>query len=483
MTYDELKTEFLRRVNLLKLTDMTALNHKCAEILGKIVSENVFEIDDISGACKKILHEYYELMNETNARLQKEIDKKIGLQIAAQKADFPAERVAKVAKALTDPTVPSEIIQRRARNAVENVANSFHDDYVRENAKFRSKAGIKCYIVRETDGNCCKWCSSLAGRYVYGDEPDDIFHRHDNCTCTTTFENGRERQDVWSKKKWQVTPVLKIPYEPLVLDRNQAQNLQNIQLAKYKNSRNGLTFISNSSKIESGKNYGERRKQIDIPYNNEVNESDLPEFNRNALKSIIEETGYSEEEAKKFHSALIEWFGGDYEEFTAGNRKEQEKIINNGLARMGAYDGTIGRGMVFSDKSEYDKIACLKIGEIVPGKSIYAWSSEMDIAKNYSAIQYKNKDSVLLVCDDNKTGVGMQHISKYGKTEAEILAPSTTKYEIIDKQVINKYDYFVQNENSSDMSAQDKRKRLDKLFRKKDEISKYSITIFKVKEV
>ncbi|MDE7098794.1 MAG: hypothetical protein K2O60_06575 [Ruminococcus sp.] len=253
MTYNELKTEFLRRVNLLKLTDMAALNHKCAEILGKIVSENVFEIDDISESCKKILREYCELMNKTNARLQKKLDEKIGLQIAAQKADFPAERVAQIAKSLTDPTVPPETIQRRARVAVENIAKSFHDDYVRENAKFRSKAGIKCYIVRESSGDCCEWCSSLAGRYVCGEEPDDVYHRHNNCPCTTTFENGRERQDVYSKKKWKVTPVLKIPYEPLVFDKNQAQSLQNIQLAKYKNSGNGLTSVSNSGKIESNR--------------------------------------------------------------------------------------------------------------------------------------------------------------------------------------------------------------------------------------
>ncbi|MDE7364281.1 MAG: hypothetical protein K2N27_05255, partial [Ruminococcus sp.] len=252
MTYDELKAEFLRRVNLLKLTDMAALNHKCAEILGKIVSENVFEIDDISESCKKILREYYELMNKTNALLQKKIDEKIGLQIAAQKADFPVERVTQIAKSLTDPTVPPETIQRRARVAVENVAKSFHDNYVKVNAEFRSKAGIKCYIVREASGDCCEWCSSLAGRYVYGEEPDDVYHRHNNCPCTTTFENGRERQNVWNhNEKWQVTPILKIPYKPLVLDKNQAENLQNIQLAKYKNLGNGLTSVSNSGKIES----------------------------------------------------------------------------------------------------------------------------------------------------------------------------------------------------------------------------------------
>ena len=172
-------------------------------------------------------------MNKTNSTLQKKYDEKNGLQIAPQKADFPTERVQKIINSLTDKTVPPETIQRRARNAIENVAKSFHDDYVRKNAEFRSKAGIKCYIVRETNEKCCKWCSSLAGRYLYVDAPDDIFRRHDNCTCMVTFENGRERQDVWSKKKWQVSTALEVPYQPFYAEKNQAENLQKNQLAKY----------------------------------------------------------------------------------------------------------------------------------------------------------------------------------------------------------------------------------------------------------
>lgn len=250
MTYDELKTEFFCRIQPLKYSDTAQLNKKCSEILGRLVSENALEIDDISGSCKKILREYYEYMNETNARLQKELDEKNGLKIVPQKADFPSERVEQIAKSLKDPTVPSETIQRRARSAVENVANSFHDDYVRKNAEFRSKAGIKCHIVRETNGKCCAWCSALAGRYVYGDEPDDIFRRHDNCTCTVTFENGHERQNVLTKEKWQVSPVLKLPYKPLAFDKNQAENLQKIQLAKYI----GLDKSSKSDIIEETTN-------------------------------------------------------------------------------------------------------------------------------------------------------------------------------------------------------------------------------------
>lgn len=236
MTFEELESEFEKRVRKLNPTnifDMAEINQKSAEILGEIVSENVFNFYNVEAVCKGILRRYYDKVNKTNSDLQKKYDEKHGLQIAPQKADFPTERVTQIAESLTDKTVPPETIQRRARNAIENVANSFHDDYVRKNAEFRSRAGIKCYIVRETNGKCCEWCSSLAGRYVCSDAPDDIFRRHDNCTCTVTFENGRERQNVWSKKKWQVSSVLEVPYQPFVPEKSQAENLQKNQLAKY----------------------------------------------------------------------------------------------------------------------------------------------------------------------------------------------------------------------------------------------------------
>ncbi len=51
--------------------------------------------------------------------------------------------------------------------------------------------------------------------------------------CTVTLENGRERQDVWSKKKWQVSTALEVPYQPFYAEKNQAENLQKNQLAKY----------------------------------------------------------------------------------------------------------------------------------------------------------------------------------------------------------------------------------------------------------
>ncbi len=73
----------------------------------------------------------------------------------------------------------------------ENIGNSMHDNCVKENAKLHDKAGLDTYLVRDAGGGCCPWCAAIAGRYKYADAPDDVFRRHDNCTCTTTYECGR----------------------------------------------------------------------------------------------------------------------------------------------------------------------------------------------------------------------------------------------------------------------------------------------------
>lgn len=66
--------------------------------------------------------------------------------------------------------------------------------------KYRSEAGLECFIIRSDHGECCKWCAALAGKYRYPEEvPKDVYRRHDNCTCTVTYTNGRKAQDVWSK--------------------------------------------------------------------------------------------------------------------------------------------------------------------------------------------------------------------------------------------------------------------------------------------
>lgn len=108
------------------------------------------------------------------------------------------------------------------------VSKSFHDDYIKTNAKLRNDLGLKPILQRFGTG-CCAWCAAVAGKWRFGEQPDEVFHRHDNCACTVTYENGRERQDVWSKRTWNDTDpeeVERLAPKPAVNSEERAREIE-----------------------------------------------------------------------------------------------------------------------------------------------------------------------------------------------------------------------------------------------------------------
>lgn len=96
-----------------------------------------------------------------------------------------------------------EVFDRLLGSTVENICQSFLDDWTRENARLSASAGLRATITREEVSKCCDWCHKLAGSYEYGTEPKDIYRRHDNCKCAVIFKRDKEPfQDVWTKKKY-----------------------------------------------------------------------------------------------------------------------------------------------------------------------------------------------------------------------------------------------------------------------------------------
>jgi hypothetical protein len=87
--------------------------------------------------------------------------------------------------------------------ALENILIGAYDTFVEENVGIRAKAGLTVSITREALGGCCEWCSKLAGTYPYGEEPKEIYQKHDNCTCMVTAKTDKGYTDVWSKKQYQ----------------------------------------------------------------------------------------------------------------------------------------------------------------------------------------------------------------------------------------------------------------------------------------
>lgn len=205
-------------------TDTARYTDRAAELLGEVLAAYVPDIppEARETLCKALLRQRYLDTNAMLNAVQRALDDAQGLHLAPQIADYPEERVDQAAHALADETVPMETIQRRAKSAPATIARSFHDDYIEKNAAFRDSAGLKCYITRIAAGGCCKWCTAMAGRYRYGEEPEDVYRRHDNCSCSVTYENGRKRQDVWSKREWEAPEPGAGAGDPVVLTAEQA---------------------------------------------------------------------------------------------------------------------------------------------------------------------------------------------------------------------------------------------------------------------
>ena len=186
--------------------DSFAYSDRAGKLLGEVFSRRLPDIplEEREALCVELLRDRYTDINALCDRVQKALDEAQGLHLAPQHAPFNGERAHQIGSSLRDLSKPVEILQRRAESAPATATRAMHDDRMEAESKFRSRAGLKCWITRKTDGKCCEWCSKVAGRYEYGEEPDDIYRRHDNCGCSVTFENGRQRQDVWSKREWEV---------------------------------------------------------------------------------------------------------------------------------------------------------------------------------------------------------------------------------------------------------------------------------------
>lgn len=181
--------------------------------------------------CTALLNAGYNETNEVMQSVQQAQDEPQGIHLNPVLPKRPADRILQVAHALEDPTIPDDKIVRRAGAPVANVNMSFHDKYIEENARIRAKLGMKPTITRYGSG-CCKWCSEVAGRYRFGDQPKDIFRRHDNCNCTIIYDNqvlrGRETSSGRSKTWEEVDPksVEKLGFTPTVNSPEQAEKLQ-----------------------------------------------------------------------------------------------------------------------------------------------------------------------------------------------------------------------------------------------------------------
>ncbi len=142
-------------------------------------------------------------INEAAEEIQNAIDLKNGIGLKSVRADFPKDRIQGLIDKMTADGITLIEAQSWLKEPLINNLEAFVDDFIKENAKVRSNAGLKTTITRIAAPGCCDWCDALAGTYEYGSEPQDVYRRHQFCRCIVTFQSKKTSQDVWSKKIWQ----------------------------------------------------------------------------------------------------------------------------------------------------------------------------------------------------------------------------------------------------------------------------------------
>ena len=204
--------------------DTFLYSDRAGKLLGDIFAQRLPDIPiaEREVLCVELLRDRYTDINALCDAVQRALDKANGLHLKPQRAPFEEARAHLIGHSTADQTVSVETQQRRGRSATATMTRSMHDDRMKAEAKFRSGAGLQCYITRKTDGKCCEWCSAIAGRYEYYSEPKDVYRRHDNCGCSVTYENGRKRQDVWSKRIWEAPEPGAGAGDPVVFTKEQA---------------------------------------------------------------------------------------------------------------------------------------------------------------------------------------------------------------------------------------------------------------------
>lgn len=205
--------------------------HEFSTKLGQILSEALQ--NNISGLilpdgkmhfniASRILYETlgtnHKMVSTYAKQVQETLNKEAGIGLKSIQAPINQERINGLVNRLSYEEKFDDV-SWILKEPIVNFNQNIVDNHIKVNADFHFKSGLKPKIVRTTDGNCCAWCSKLAGVYTYPGVNKDVFRRHDRCTCTLDYHPGDgKKQNVWSKK-WDNS------YESSIIDTKMLDNI------------------------------------------------------------------------------------------------------------------------------------------------------------------------------------------------------------------------------------------------------------------
>ena len=147
-----------------------------------------------------VLGRNHELVSGYASDVQKNLNDEAKIGMKVQVPELNRDRIAGIVNRFSSEE-NFEDVSWLLGEPIVNFTQSIIDDTIRKNAEFHAKTGLVPTISRHSTRRCCKWCDSLVGNYIYGEEPNNFYRRHQHCTCVIDYhpKNGKV-QNSWTKK-------------------------------------------------------------------------------------------------------------------------------------------------------------------------------------------------------------------------------------------------------------------------------------------
>ena len=143
----------------------------------------------------------FELVSGFAGDVQTELNQAAGIKLKAQSPILNQDRVDGIINRVSSEA-DFDAIKWILQEPIVNFTQSVVDDAIKANVDFHARAGLNPTITRTVKGKACDWCKNLAGTYVYHEEPENVYQRHDRCRCTVEYnpKDSRGIQDSHTKK-------------------------------------------------------------------------------------------------------------------------------------------------------------------------------------------------------------------------------------------------------------------------------------------
>ena len=217
---------------------------------------------------KETEHMQYVRVSDYTRQVQQSLNDKAGIGLKAITSEEDTRRVKGLIEVASHADQYDDV-SKTIPQGIESMSREVVDNSVKANADFQYKAGLRPRIIRSGGSGCCEWCSGLTGKYDYPDVPDDVYARHNNCTCTVEYTPGDgKRQNVWSKK-WMSAEGVEKRENLKTLGLDSSDRKAKIEYRKSVGKITEINAQKRADYAEKRENLSERQR-LDRKYSNSV---------------------------------------------------------------------------------------------------------------------------------------------------------------------------------------------------------------------